>query len=230
NKKPVERGGDMMPAGHWVAVSVTDTGCGIPDEIRNRIFEPFFTTKEVGAGTGLGLATVYGIIRQTGGFLDVKSKVGEGTTFTIYLPALEEGEAAEEEKEVNIEDDTRDLTGTARILLVEDEDAVRTFSARALSNKGYEVLDADSGESALAVAEKESGTLDLLITDVIMPNMDGPTLAGKMREQNDKLKIIYISGYTEEKLKDHMGENIWFLPKPFTLKQLAAKVKEALDE
>ena len=230
NKKPVERGGDMMPAGHWVVVSVTDTGCGIPDEIRNRIFEPFFTTKEVGAGTGLGLATVYGIIRQTGGFLDVKSKVGEGTTFTIYLPALEEGEAAEEEKEVNIEDDTRDLTGTARILLVEDEDAVRTFSARALSNKGYEVLDADSGESALAVAEKESGTLDLLITDVIMPNMDGPTLAGKMREQNDKLKIIYISGYTEEKLKDHMGENIWFLPKPFTLKQLAAKVKEALDE
>ena len=107
---------------------------------------------------------------------------------------------------------------------------MRTFSARALSNKGYEVLDADSGESALAVAEKESGTLDLLITDVIMPNMDGPTLAGKMREQNDKLKIIYISGYTEEKLKDHMGENIWFLPKPFTLKQLAAKVKEALDE
>ena len=114
---------------------------------------------------------------------------------------------------------------------MEDEDAVRTFSSRALSNKGYEVLDADSGEAALALAEKEKDIpLDLLITDVIMPNMDGPTLAGKMRDMNDKLKIIYISGYTEEKLKDHMGENIWFLPKPFTLKQLAAKVKEALDE
>ena len=129
------------------------------------------------------------------------------------------------------ENETRDLTGTARILLVEDEDAVHSFSSRALTNKGYEVLSADSGEGALALLERENGfKLDLLITDVIMPNMDGPTLAQRVRQGNKDLKIIFISGYTEEKLKDHMGENIWFLPKPFTLKQLAAKVKEALDE
>lgn len=231
NKKPLEKGSDTMPPGQWVTLAVSDTGHGIPKDIISRIFEPFFTTKEVGSGTGLGLATVYGIIRQTGGYLDVESKVGKGTTFTIYLPRLSEGEAEQADDEEGEEDGTKDLTGTARILLVEDEDAVRTFSSRALSNKGYEVLDADSGEAALALVEKESDfELDLLITDVIMPNMDGPTLAGKMREKNGSLKIIYISGYTEEKLKDHMGENIWFLPKPFTLKQLAAKVKEALEE
>ncbi|MCB9996483.1 MAG: PAS domain S-box protein [Rhodospirillales bacterium] len=231
NKKPVEKGSDTMPAGRWVTLAVSDTGCGIPKENLGRIFEPFFTTKEVGSGTGLGLATVYGIIRQTGGYLDVDSKVGKGTTFTIYLPRLSDEEAAQPDEQQVEEDETRDLTGTACILLVEDEDAVRTFSSRALSNKGYEVLDADSGEAALNIVEQNGGAnLDLLITDVIMPNMDGPTLAGKVREINPELKIIYISGYTEEKLKDHMGENIWFLPKPFTLKQLAAKVKEALED
>ena len=230
NTEPLKRGDDEMPPGEWVTLSVADTGCGIPPEIMTRIFEPFFTTKEVGQGTGLGLATVYGIIRQTGGYLHVDSVVDKGTTFTIYLPR-----AAEEEQqaaaEITVEDETRDLTGTARILLVEDEDAVRTFSSRALVNKGYEVLDAESGEGALnVIASKPNWKMDLLITDVIMPNMDGPTLAQRMRQINPNLKIIFISGYTEEKLKDHMGDNIWFLPKPFTLKQLAAKVKEALEE
>jgi two-component system cell cycle sensor histidine kinase/response regulator CckA len=231
NKEPVKRGDDEMPAGDWVTLAVTDTGCGIPQDIITRIFEPFFTTKEVGQGTGLGLATVYGIIRQTGGYLHVDSVVNEGTTFTIYLPRVAEEESEETVVERDPEEETRDLTGTARILLVEDEDAVRTFSSRALANKGYEVLDAESGEGALnVIAEKPDWKLDLLITDVIMPNMDGPTLAQRMRQINPNLKIIFISGYTEEKLKDHMGENIWFLPKPFTLKQLAAKVKEALEE
>jgi two-component system cell cycle sensor histidine kinase/response regulator CckA len=231
NDEPLEKGSDTMPAGQWVSLSVTDSGCGIAEENISRIFEPFFTTKEVGSGTGLGLATVYGIIRQTGGYLDVASEVGKGTTFTIYLPRLSEEEADETSDEQESVEDTKDLTGTASILLVEDEDAVRTFSSRALSNKGYEVLDADSGEAALSLMENNSAfELDLLITDVIMPNMDGPTLATKMREKNPELKIIYISGYTEEKLKDHMGDNIWFLPKPFTLKQLAAKVKEALED
>ncbi len=230
-KRAVERGGDTMPAGQWVTLAVRDNGCGIPEENLNRIFEPFFTTKEVGSGTGLGLATVYGIIRQTGGYLDVDSTVGKGTTFTIYLPRLDDEEAEQDDDTEQEEDEARDLTGTARILLVEDEDAVRTFSARALSNKGYEVLEADSGEAALSVFEQQGDDgLDLLITDVIMPNMDGPTLAGRIRDILPKLKIIYISGYTEEKLKDHMGENTWFLPKPFTLKQLAAKVKEALED
>ncbi len=231
NKKPLEKGADTMPPGQWVTLSVTDTGHGIPREIIGRIFEPFFTTKAVGSGTGLGLATVYGIIRQTGGYLEVESEVGQGTTFTIYLPRLTEGKAEKVKDESEDESETRDLTGTARILLVEDEDAVRTFSSRALSNKGYEVLGADSGEAALNLLEREKDfALDLLITDVIMPNMDGPTLAQRMRKDNPTLKIIFISGYTEEKLKDHMGKNIWFLPKPFTLKQLAAKVKEALED
>ena len=122
-----------------------------------------------------------------------------------------------------------DLTGTARILLVEDEDAVRTFSTRALTNKGYQVLGAESGEAALALIETEDiKTIDLMITDVMMPGMDGPTMAKKVRDMNPDLKIIFISGYTEDRLKDHMGANIYFLPKPFTLKQLAEKVKEAL--
>ncbi|MCM2344943.1 MAG: PAS domain S-box protein [Alphaproteobacteria bacterium] len=224
---------DEMPPGQWVALAVEDTGTGIPREIMTRILEPFFTTKEVGQGTGLGLATVYGIVRQTGGYLDIESTVGTGTIFTIYLPRAPEGEIRSEDAEsiAGVEDDSaRDLTGMARILLVEDEDAVRTFSARALANKGYEVLEADSGESALRViAENKDYPADLVITDVIMPNMDGPTLAKALRAQRPDLKIIFISGYTEEKLKDHMGDNIWFLPKPFTLKQLAAKVKEALE-
>lgn len=227
-----EKGGDDMPPGDWVVIEVSDTGCGIPEENLNRIFEPFFTTKEVGQGTGLGLATVYGIIRQTGGYLDVTSVIGQGTTFSIYLPRLSETEIQEAEDSKSEEEVTaHDLTGTARILLVEDEDAVRTFSSRALANKGYDVLDAESGEAALTVlADNDMTNIDLLITDVIMPNMDGPTLAQHLREQSPNLKIIFISGYTEEKLKEHMGENIWFLPKPFTLKQLAAKVKEALEE
>ncbi|MFN3827084.1 MAG: response regulator [Micavibrio sp.] len=233
NEKAVACVSDEMPPGQWVALAVQDTGTGIPPEIITRILEPFFTTKEVGQGTGLGLATVYGIVRQTGGYLDIDSVVGSGTTFTIYLPRVHESEhkADDAESSPTVEDDpSRDLTGMARILLVEDEDAVRTFSARALANKGYEVLEAESGESALRVIEENKDyPVDLVVTDVIMPNMDGPTLAKNLRADRPDLKIIFISGYTEEKLKDHMGENIWFLPKPFTLKQLAAKVKEALE-
>lgn len=229
NKQPVKCISDEMPPGQWVSIQVQDQGHGIDPDNLTRIFEPFFTTKEVGQGTGLGLATVYGIIRQTGGYLDVTSEVGKGTAFTIYLPAMEETAADIQEKSEEPEE-TADLTGTARLLLVEDEDAVRKFSTRALANKGYEVLDAASAEDALELLETEDvNSLDLLITDVIMPDMDGPTLAGKIREKAGSLKIIFISGYTEEKLKDHMGDNIWFLAKPFTLKQLAAKVKEVLD-
>ncbi|MGE4312973.1 MAG: ATP-binding protein [Pseudobdellovibrionaceae bacterium] len=228
-KKAMSRGDDTMPPGTWVQIDVEDTGTGIPDDVLERIFEPFFTTKDVGQGTGLGLATVYGIIRQSGGFLHVESKVGKGTLFSIYLPEAQEEEEQEETKtEVK---PVSDLTGTARILLVEDEDAVRTFGARALTNKGYIVTDANGGEAALEIINAEGAqSPDLLITDVIMPDMDGPVMAEKIREKFPDLKIIFISGYTEEKLKDHMGKNVWFLPKPFTLTQLAAKVKEVLDD
>ena len=231
-KKPVELISEELPPGHWVLIKVMDTGCGIPEENLGRIFEPFFTTKEVGQGTGLGLATVYGIIRQTGGFLDVESKLNEGTSFHLYLPRATEVPGEEETHAAAPEDTNRDLTGAGRILLVEDEDAVRTFSQRALTNKGYEVLAAESGEAALALLEKQDGNvkLDLLVSDVVMPHMDGPTLAQKIRKKNPDLKIIFISGYTEDKLKDYMSANTFFLPKPFTLKQLATKVKEVLED
>lgn len=229
NAEPQPCGGDVKPAGHWVRIDVTDTGCGIPSENLSRILEPFFTTKDIGQGTGLGLATVYGIIRQTGGYLSVQSEVGVGTTFSIYLPRLTELEPEDSKQKESVEDTTSDLTGTARILLVEDEDAVRSFSSRALMNKGYEVLTADCGEAGWDVFSGLNKPIDLMITDVIMPGMDGPTLAKKIRDVNPNLKIIFISGYTEEKLKDYMGEGIYFLPKPFSLKQLAAKVKEVME-
>jgi two-component system cell cycle sensor histidine kinase/response regulator CckA len=229
NDEPEQCGGDVMPKGHWVRIDVTDTGTGISTENLTRIFEPFFTTKDVGQGTGLGLATVYGIIRQTGGYLSVQSEVGMGTTFSVYLPRLTELEPEDAKENIASEDSVSDLTGTARIMLVEDEDAVRSFSSRALQNKGYEVLTAESGEAGWDVYSALTKPIDLMITDVIMPGMDGPTLAKKIREINPTLKIIFISGYTEEKLKDYMGGGIYFLPKPFSLKQLAAKVKEVLE-
>jgi len=230
NSYPMSFGEDVMPIGDWVAIDVTDTGTGIPPDVMERIFEPFFTTKDVGKGTGLGLATVYGIIRQTGGYLGVDSTVGQGTTFSIYLPRINEDEVKHNAPSSAPEETERDLTGTARILLVEDEDAVRTFSTRALTNKGYEVLTAEHGEAGLSVFKEQTKPIDLLITDVMMPGMDGPTLAKEIRAVMPDLKIIFVSGYTEEKLKDTLGEGIYFLPKPFTLKQLAAKVKDVLGE
>ncbi len=224
--------GEDMPPGDWVAISVSDTGTGIPMNILSRIFEPFFSTKEVGSGTGLGLSTVYGIVRQTGGYVQVDSVVGEGSQFWIYLPRHEavEGEM-EAAPEANIEKPAGDLTGAGQVLLVEDEDAVRMFSARALRNKGYQVHEANSGEAALAVfADPSTPKIDLLITDVIMPQMDGPTMVMEVRKTQPDLKVIFISGYTEDKVRSQFASNeeIHFLPKPFTLKQLAVKVKEVM--
>ncbi|MAS88046.1 MAG: hybrid sensor histidine kinase/response regulator [Micavibrio sp.] len=227
-KKTMEQGGERMPAGHWVKVDVTDTGCGIPHANLDRIFEPFFTTKKVGSGTGLGLATVFGIIKQTGGYIFVDSVVGKGTTFSLYFPRYEAKESdLKEEKKERVQE--QDLTGTASIMLVEDEDAVRTFSARALRNKGYEVLEANSGEAAQDLMKKDP-KIDLLITDVIMPGIDGPTLAKQILKKKPDLTVILISGYTEDRFKDDLGKNVHFLPKPFTLQQLAAKVKDVLNE
>lgn len=222
--------GDILPPGRWVATVVTDTGTGIPSDVLPRIFEPFFSTKDVGAGTGLGLATVHGIVHQTGGYLSVDSVVGTGTTFTIYLPR--HTESADEKKEIPAVEEkaiASDLTGSARILLVEDEDAVRTFSTRALNNKGYQVVDASSAEVALKLMEDKKIDPEILITDVMMPEMDGTTLAKIVREKYPHVKIIFISGYAEDRFKEHLGAHVWFLPKPFTLKQLATKVKEVID-
>jgi two-component system cell cycle sensor histidine kinase/response regulator CckA len=193
-----------------------------------RIFEPFFTTKDIGAGTGLGLATVYGIVRQTGGYIHVESIMGEGTTFSLYLP---KHAGMDEQKKVAAPSENKkqeDLSGTATILLVEDEDAVRMFSARALSNKGYQVLEAINGENALEVMAGFDGTIDLMVTDVIMPEMDGPTLAREIIITMPDLPIIFVSGYTEDRFKEEIGDNAHFLAKPFTLQQLAQKIKDTL--
>jgi two-component system, cell cycle sensor histidine kinase and response regulator CckA len=226
---PQQRGAEVMPAGDWVTVTVSDTGTGMPADVMARIFEPFYTTKPIGQGTGLGLSTVYGIMRQTGGFVHVESALFKGTTFTLYLPRV-----AQADVPVLVAPATaapakpEDLTGTARILLVEDEDAVRAFSTRALTNKGYQVLAAASGEEALKVFAESTDKIDLLVTDVVMPNMDGPSMVRQIRTDHPDLKIIFMSGYTEDRLKDDMGPGIFFLPKPFTLKQLAEKVKDVL--
>ncbi len=223
---------EVMPPGDYILVEVVDNGCGIDREIVDRIFDPFFSTKDVGQGTGLGLSTVYGIVKQTGGFVFVDSELGRGTKFSIYLPQY-----AETAPDATVADDaeakvTRDLTGTGTILLVEDEEAVRSFSARVLRNKGYDVLEASSGESALEILEDCLESVDLLVTDVVMPHLDGPSLVRRVRQDRPDLKVIFISGYTEDAFRKRLGEDggIEFLPKPFSLKQLAAKVKEVLGE
>ncbi len=228
--QPERREHETIPAGDYVCLEVIDTGCGIARENLQRIFEPFYTTKEVGSGTGLGLSTVYGIVRQTGGFVFVNSALGEGTTFTILLPR-HRGEARSVEVVEPRERRGYDLTGSGTILLVEDEDAVRVFSARALRNKGYQVLEAKNGEAALQQIESDGASIDLLITDVVMPQMDGPTLARHVRDLRPDMRVIFISGYAEDRLGEIDGVKIaHFLPKPFSLKQLAAKVKDVIRE
>jgi two-component system cell cycle sensor histidine kinase/response regulator CckA len=234
---PMRRGAEVMPPGDYVRIEVADAGTGIAPEIIDRIFEPFFSTKEVGAGTGLGLSTVYGIVRQTGGFVFVESRPGEGALFSIYLPVHAAAGAAgemirrEAAEAAEAQGSGRDLTGIGTILLVEDEDAVRLFGARALRNKGYNVIEAPSGEAALEAIASHTTPIDLLITDVVMPRMDGPTLIRKVREQWPQMKVVFISGYAEDAFRKRLDEtaDIHFLPKPFSLKQLAGKVKEVME-
>ncbi|WP_162937990.1 PAS domain S-box protein [Kiloniella sp. EL199] len=226
---PYKVKGEEIPPGDYVLVKVQDTGHGIPTEIIDRIFDPFFSTKEVGAGTGLGLSTVYGIVKQSGGFVFVDSTADEGTVFSLLLPHFQE-DAQDQEELAADAPKAQDLTGRGNILLVEDEDAVRSFSARALENKGYKVLEANSGEAALEILQQDGETIDLVITDVVMPKMDGPTLIKKLYETHPSLKVIFISGYTEDSFRKTLDVDsaIEFLPKPFSLKQLASKVKDVL--
>jgi two-component system cell cycle sensor histidine kinase/response regulator CckA len=219
-----------MPAADYVLLEVEDTGTGMPPEILDKIFEPFFSTKELGKGTGLGLSTVYGIIKQTGGFIYPHSEMGKGTVFRIFLPrhiALE-GEVVAKAQAVVV----KDLTGHERILLVEDEDNVRAFSARALRATGYEVYEADSGEEALYVLDEIGGQIDLMVSDVVMPEMDGPALLVKVRERLPNLKVIFVSGYAEENVRQDIADDqsVEFLAKPYSLDQINSKVKEVLGK
>jgi two-component system cell cycle sensor histidine kinase/response regulator CckA len=228
-----------MPTAEYVLVEVSDTGTGIPPEIIDRIFEPFFSTKEVGKGTGLGLSTVYGIVKQTGGFVYADSEPGR-TSFRIFLPrhipgveeqappiepALENAKiAAESMKQVSA-----DLTGQGVILLVEDEEGLRALNARGLTSRGYTVLEAGNGVEAIEVLEK-NGHADLVVSDVVMPEMDGPSLLRELRSRDPNVKFIFVSGYAEEAFAKNLpsDQQYNFLAKPFTLKQLVAEVKKTL--
>ncbi len=221
-------GYEMMPAADYVAISVKDTGTGIPPEILGKIFEPFFTTKEFGKGTGLGLSTVYGIVKQTGGFIFADSPPGQGTVFTIYLPVHAEAAEASAEPAAP-QAPAAELWGKGTILLVEDEGMVRAVAERALSRKGYQVLTAAHGEEALEILENRDAGVDLLISDVVMPTMDGPTLVRHARERFPKLRIIFMSGYAEEQLRKSIDvRGAGFLPKPFSVQELAEAVRAAL--
>ena len=211
----------------YVVIEVEDIGHGIPDDVKEKIFEPFFTTKEVGKGTGLGLSMVYGIVKQTGGWIFCDSVVGKGTTFRILIPRhIPDARDVEVKKEV-VKSPAADLTGNGTILIVEDEEAVRAFGARALSSRGYTVLEAGTGAEALEIIEAQDGKIDLIVSDVVMPEMDGPTMFGELRKRGIKCKVIFVSGYAEDAFAKNLpaGEDFGFLPKPFTLKQLVEAVK-----
>jgi len=229
-----------LPAADYVRIDISDTGTGIPADIVDKIFEPFFSTKEVGKGTGLGLSTVYGIVKQTGGFVYVDSTPGEGTTFRIFLPRhraeLETQPEAQATngaaKEAGAEPPKPrpDLTGQGTILLVEDEDGLRSLNARGLRSRGYSVIEAANGIEAMEALDEKDGAVDLVVSDVVMPEMDGPTLLREMRKRNPSLKIIFVSGYAEEAFDKSLPENeqFAFLPKPFALSALVEKVKETM--
>jgi len=224
------------PAGEWVLIEVIDNGSGMEESVLEKIFEPFYTTKEVGSGTGLGLSTVYGIIKQSGGYLHPVSIVGEGTNFQLWLPAmdaqaLKDAEQNSKKKKTNLPKKPADISGRGKILFVEDEAALRSIAAKTLEKRGYEVLQAGDGEEALQMAKDHAGTIDLMISDVMMPNMDGPTMLTHAREYLADARIVFISGYAEEEFSDILSKetDVSFLPKPFSLAELATKVKEELS-
>jgi two-component system cell cycle sensor histidine kinase/response regulator CckA len=221
-----------VPIGDYVRIEVADTGIGIPPDKIGKIFEPFYTTKRLGEGTGLGLSTVYGIVKQTGGFVFAESEPGKGTTFTLYLPANEPQEEAAPEPVLPVPVKApRSLSGRGVILLVEDEAPVRSIAARALNLCGYTVLEADSGEAALRLLEDPKVKVDLFLSDVIMPGLDGPSWVEEARRRGAEAPTIFVSGYAEDAFGE--GRSVLdpsaFLPKPFSINELTEKVKTALE-
>jgi CheY-like chemotaxis protein len=218
----------LKPA-DYVQISITDTGCGMDEEVRSKIFEPFFTTKEQGRGTGLGLATVFGIIKQCGGYIDVISEPGVGSCFKIFLPTMTDklkgalGGDGDGDGQIPF--------GNERILLVEDEEAVRRIARLALETHGYEVVDAIDGKAAVAVAEEPATRIDLLVTDVVMPEIGGAELAARLKGIRPGLKVLYISGYTDDAIlrNGFTTSSLGYLQKPFAPVTLARRVRQILD-
>jgi two-component system cell cycle sensor histidine kinase/response regulator CckA len=220
-------GSDILPIADYVALEVVDNGAGIPPEILPKIFEPFFTTKEVGKGTGLGLSTVYGIVKQSGGYIFAESKAGQGAVFTIYLP-VHTASAPVADTVIVPPKKPLDLWGSGTILLVEDEDMVRAVAERALTRQGYTVLTAEHGEAALELLASHPRP-DLLVSDVMMPLMDGPTMVRHARKRYPDLPILFMSGYAEETLRKSIDlDNVAFLAKPFSVQQLAEGVRSVM--
>ena len=226
-----------MPAADYVMIEVQDTGTGISPEIMAKIFDPFFSTKDVGKGTGLGLSTVYGIIKQSGGFIYPESEIGQGTAFRIYLPRHEASVSESEQEHETAEpkeESAKNLAGNATIVFVEDEDAVRAVGCRTLEARGYTVHEAENGAIALELLEELGSEVDIVVSDVVMPEMDGPTLLKEVRKLGNPVPFIFASGYAEDafekNLPDAESSNFGFIPKPYSLKQLATAVKDQLDQ
>jgi two-component system cell cycle sensor histidine kinase/response regulator CckA len=216
--------------GEWALIEVSDDGPGIPAEVIDNIFDPFFTTKAVGEGTGLGLATVYGIVQQSEGAVVAVSPPGQGAAFRIFLPAHMPRMTVEPPPSPPPRRGARDLSGAGRLLFVEDEDRVRDIAARLLRGRGYEVIEARDGEEALELAKANAGRIDLMISDVSMPGMDGPQLLKAARPYLGAAPVIFISGYAQSEFSDLLeGESgVSFLPKPLQLRSLAENVKQRL--
>jgi two-component system, cell cycle sensor histidine kinase and response regulator CckA len=215
----------IVQPGRYVLLSVSDTGIGMDAETQAHIFEPFFTTKEQGKGTGLGLATVYGVVKQSGGFVWMYSELGKGTTFKIYLPRVDEPavQAAAPQTSAQV------LRGTETVLLTEDEQDVREVAREFLESAGYRVLQAPSGDAALQIAESHAGAIDLLVTDMVMPGMSGPELAKRIRATRGEMRVVYMSGYSEHAAEEvARSEESAVLTKPFSRSALLRTVREVL--
>jgi nitrogen-specific signal transduction histidine kinase/ActR/RegA family two-component response regulator len=214
--------------GPYVMLAVTDSGIGMDKETRARIFEPFFTTKEMSHGTGLGLSTVYGIVKQNKGHLWVYSEEGKGTTLKVYLPKADKGvEGVEEEQSP-----ARSFRGSETILVAEDDEMLRDMAREMLEGYGYRIITAENGREAMKIADSHDGPIHLLLTDVVMPGMDGRELADQLQKKLPEIKVLYMSGYTANAIAHHgvLEENVEFIQKPFTQEGLAGKVREVMDQ
>jgi two-component system, cell cycle sensor histidine kinase and response regulator CckA len=217
---------DCVPGPH-VMLAVTDTGTGMTPEVLDRIFEPFFTTKDVGKGTGIGLAMVFGVVQQAGGSLDVRSEVGSGTTFKVYFPAVEVPASRRSDPSL-----LPVIGGTETILLVEDEAGVRGFAAASLRSQGYHVLTAADGVDALQVVHAHDGPLDLVVTDVVMPGTNGPDLVSRLRAIRPEIGVLFMSGYADDSVMRHglLTSDVALIQKPFSPRDLAIRVRRVFDD